>query len=511
MQWTRVVAALRHRWQVVAIAIVLGLLAGLGATAALAPRYESTSTVFLSLDRGGSATEFNAGSIFALNLVPSYAEVATMPVVLRPVVVELDLDLTPAELASRVSVEIPANTTLLDITVTDASAERAAAIANAIAVRMQDAVAELSPRTEAGGAALRVTTTSPAVPPTRASSVAPTTVVLGATALTALIGIAVALLLETTRRPLRTRAEVTAALRAPVLATVPRDRRAARHPLAVVTQPGRPRTEQLLVLRAAFGLLDRGRPPACVMVCSPAPRDGRTGVAVNLAIALARTSKRVLLIDADVREPRASGLLLAYAGESPGLTAVLRGDSALDVAVCRWADPEGGGTALDVLPAGTDSVGLAALLQSDATRALLERARTTYDVIVIDTAPILPSADTTALATHVERALLVVDARRTRAVDVGESLERLQAAGTRVVGAVLNRSEGGFRSRLIERRRSRTAPAAPAPAAGATANGREAVGQDLWASPGELDPSRTVRLPLQAVSDAPGTAAETRR
>lgn len=150
MQWTRAIAALRQRWWVVVLAGFLGLCGGLGVAAALPVRYESTATVFISLDSGSSATEFNAGSTFALNLVASYAEVATMPVVLRPVVVELDLDVTPAELAGQVEVQVPANTSLLDIVVTDLSPDTAAAIANAIAARLPGAVSTLSPAPRPG-------------------------------------------------------------------------------------------------------------------------------------------------------------------------------------------------------------------------------------------------------------------------------------------------------------------------------------------------------------------------
>lgn len=461
MQWTRAIAALRQRWWVVVLAGFLGLCGGLGVAAALPVRYESTATVFISLDSGSSATEFNAGSTFALNLVASYAEVATMPVVLRPVVVELDLDVTPAELAGQVEVQVPANTSLLDIVVTDPSPDTAAAIANAIAARLPGAVSTLSPRTEAGGAALRVTTTAPAVAATGPSSTSDTVVVAGAITMALLFGIVLIVALEAVRRPMRSRAEVAEVTSAPVIGAIPRDRSARRHPLPVVTLPGHPRTEQLLVARAAFGLLCDGGPPRCVMVCSAMPGDGRTSVAVNLAIALARSSRRVLLIDADMHGAAATELLKI--ADSPGLTGILQRKATLASAVRGWVGPTLDETSLMVLPPGRPD-GAASLLESPGFGALLDGACAKYEIVIIDTPALLPTADSTALATHVDDALLVINARRTGRAEILDALDRLTVADTEVIGVVLNEApRNDLRRRLFGRRASPGRPVIPPP------------------------------------------------
>src|SRR5829696_8699917 len=133
MPLARALAAVRHRWPILVVGAGLGLLAGLAYNASIAPSYRATATVFFSLDRAKTASDFSAGSMFAQSLMPSYAEIVTMPVVLEPVIADLKLEKTPAQLAPQISVTVPTNSVLMDISVTDGSAAQAAAIANGLA------------------------------------------------------------------------------------------------------------------------------------------------------------------------------------------------------------------------------------------------------------------------------------------------------------------------------------------------------------------------------------------
>jgi len=168
---------------------------------------------------------------------------------------------------------------------------------------------------------------------------------------------------------------------------------------------------------------------------------------VNLAIALAAIDRRVIVVDAALRDAavhRAFGLPPA-----PGLTDVVRGATSLAAAV-RTIDPATGHTAttassgvVHLLPAGTPVTDPSAILGSprwhDVLRSLAER----YETIVIDGPAVLTGVEATTLAATADAALLVVRGNRTERPVVRRALARLGAAHARVIGVVLNGVDPG--------------------------------------------------------------------
>lgn len=137
----------RRWWPWVVGVLVLGLA---GAYVLLSPApYQATSTVFLatadSAEDSAQARYNNAQFIQAR--IRSYVGVVTTDDVLVPVIEELDLPMTPTELADAIDVEVPTGTVIMEITVSDGSAERAAAIANAIPESLEVAINDLEQRT----------------------------------------------------------------------------------------------------------------------------------------------------------------------------------------------------------------------------------------------------------------------------------------------------------------------------------------------------------------------------
>jgi polysaccharide biosynthesis transport protein len=166
-----------------------------------------------------------------------------------------------------------------------------------------------------------------------------------------------------------------------------------------------------------------------VMVTSAAKGEGKSSLASHLAISLARTGQRTLLADFDLRSPSAHKLFDLAPG--PGVAELLRGEADLDdVVVPVMAD-------LDVIPGGTgDAQAVRALGQSVFPR-LMSRIKLSYDYVMIDTAPLLPVADSLLISQHVDAAVISVyrDVSRIPAVHAGYA--RLEAMGVRVLGVVL--------------------------------------------------------------------------
>lgn len=185
-------------------------------------------------------------------------------------------------------------------------------------------------------------------------------------------------------------------------------------------------------LQTNLQFLDVDTPPRVLMVSSAMPSEGKTTVAVNLALALADAGQRVALIEADLRRPRVTSYLGLVNGV--GLTNVLTGRvRAEEVAQSYGEDGD-----LVVIGAGPSAPNPAQLLASGAMRALLEQLRGSHDYVVLDAPPLLPVADATGLAVLADGVLLSVRHGSTTREQLQRTRDTLDRVGARTVGAVLN-------------------------------------------------------------------------
>lgn len=206
--------------------------------------------------------------------------------------------------------------------------------------------------------------------------------------------------------------------------------RPSRPSLVTLTSPRSPAAEAYRLLRTNLQFASIDRPLRTLLVTSPGPRDGKTTVLANLGAALAEAGQRVILLDADLREP---GLHEAFgAARAPGLTDALLDESA---PLPLQHGPLAG---LELLAAGTPPPNPAELLASARFERLLVRLREQAEMVLVDSPPLVAISDTSILATKVDGVLLVVSAGRTRRDLAQRARAQLAAAGARVVGAVLN-------------------------------------------------------------------------
>lgn len=175
---------------------------------------------------------------------------------------------------------------------------------------------------------------------------------------------------------------------------------------------------------------------AVVAVTSPAPGDGKTTTAINLAGTLAQAPEaRVLLVDADLRLSTVEKELGLRGEGGPGLTDLIL-DPSLSLADGVRAIPP---THLSVLTAGRLPEAPYEVLKSPRLGELLQAARVDYDTVVLDTPPVLPIPDCRLLAQWVDGFLLVVAAHRTPQRLVGEALNLLDRS--KILGIVFNRDD----------------------------------------------------------------------
>jgi capsular exopolysaccharide synthesis family protein len=190
--------------------------------------------------------------------------------------------------------------------------------------------------------------------------------------------------------------------------------------------------EKFRFLRHRLNQLRSRRPLSKVLITSAVPKEGKTLVAVNLTVSLARSSPRVLLVDADMRQPaidRALGL-----SALPGLAEFLEGKLELAAAIKR-IEPMG----FYFLPGGHASSNPFELLQGLRMRELATLIEPAFDWIVFDSPPLIPFADAHCLATLADTVLLVVRSGLTPRETLQQGLAALE--GINVAGVVSNASD----------------------------------------------------------------------
>jgi capsular exopolysaccharide synthesis family protein len=193
-------------------------------------------------------------------------------------------------------------------------------------------------------------------------------------------------------------------------------------------------TEAFSWLATNLVLLPKDSPSQVLVVTSALPGDGKTTVATNLAVTLARNGRRVLLVDADLRGGRiASAFRLP---DKPGLGEILTGRVERALAVNRIKLPEG--AELHVVVSGSAVAGPAQMLASHQLRELVEWARLFYDLTIIDTAPVNVAADAALIAPRSDGVVVVVRAGATERAAIEFAMEQLTMARAPIVGAVLN-------------------------------------------------------------------------
>ncbi len=169
------------------------------------------------------------------------------------------------------------------------------------------------------------------------------------------------------------------------------------------------------------------------LVTSSRPGEGKSVTTANLAGLFARSGKRTLLIDGDLRRPQVHNLF--GVPNKTGLANLLMPDAHAN-AYSAFADI--GVENLTILPAGTSSRISTELLQGEGFRRLLDEVRDDFDMILVDSPPVLAISDAEVMSRHVDAVLVMCRAGVTRAGELTSALESLKRAKANVAGAVLN-------------------------------------------------------------------------
>ncbi|MGK9219633.1 polysaccharide biosynthesis tyrosine autokinase [Microbacterium barkeri] len=420
---------LRKNWIAIIVATLVGLGGGAVATAVTPPTYQASTDLYVSVRGGSSTGELVQGGNFSRQIIASYASIVDSAAVLDPVIEELNLGVSANQLGSRVSASSPADTVLLTVRVVGDEAQEVADIANAVGASFTKVVQEQL-EGSGGGAAVQLTTVQPASVPNEPVTPKLKTNLAFGLALGLLAGIAFAAIRALLDNRVRSQRDIEQATDASVLGVVVQEPEANERPLIVHADPRSPRAESFRSLRTNLQFVQASDGQRSFVVASPELGDDKGITATNLAISLAESGARVVLIDADLRRPSIHELM--DLDGSVGLTDVLISQTDLADALQRW-----GRRQLYVLPAGKMPPNPSELLGSKAMSQMLRELAEHFDYVLIDAPPLLLVTDAVVVSRHTRGLLLTVSSGGTRKQELSAAVRAIDAAGAKLVGLVV--------------------------------------------------------------------------
>jgi capsular exopolysaccharide synthesis family protein len=248
-----------------------------------------------------------------------------------------------------------------------------------------------------------------------------------------LLGFALMFLLEQFDRRLREPDDAEGAFGLPIVARIPASKSLRRRASWRQFDLRPADAEAFRKLRANLRYFNDAEPIRSLVVTSAVSSEGKSTVALNLALVEAQAGRRVLLIEANLRRPQlAEGLELP---DDPGLSRILAGVADGEE---MGVSLKSGGAVVDVIPAGAPPSNPAELLESDTMAGLLQRATERYDLVLVDTPPALAVSDVTPLLSQVDGVLVVAWLGYTTRDHAADLRKLLGAGRARVLGVVLN-------------------------------------------------------------------------
>lgn len=403
--------------------------------------YRSSAAVLLTSDRGTTTSELVQGSNYVEGLVSSYVILATSEIVLQPVIDELDLDTTPQALAPTISASAPLNSSIIDIRATSRSPSLARDIADEVTRSLTRVVTEeVSPTTPDGSPTIRLTTIEsanlpkyPISPNTRMDTI------LGLVGGFA-AGIVFAVVRALAWRTVHNRDDVAQITSAPVIGELVEARRDVSPIAEILNDPRSIDAESFRSFAANLSFLNVGERLRSFVITSASPSETKSSTVAALGLSLAETGVKVLLVDADLRHPSLAEITQLEG--SVGLTNVLIGETTLDEAAQRWTSPN-----LSVLAAGSVAPNPSQLIASNAMAQFIDDAIARFDIVIVDSAPLLSVTDAKWLGNLTDGAIVVTRFNRTSVRQLSRLMDAVEAAKVPLRGIVIARMPRRVRTR----------------------------------------------------------------
>jgi succinoglycan biosynthesis transport protein ExoP len=420
---------LKKSWIFLLLAVLLGGGARFISMNYVDKIYQASTTMFIGKEEGSlgniglSLSELQASN----ELIVDYKEIANSRLVIEATMRNLNIDMDMEDFRKALSLEIIADSRLFSVSFASEDPQLAARVANELAKQLSIAVAEI-----VNVENIRII--DEALVPVE--PVSPN--VFMVTILAALIGFVLGLLIiylfQIFNDTFSNQEDIEGALQLDVIAIIPKikEEKSSRiKGLVTLDDPNSYLSESFKMCRTNINYMIKDDQQKVLMLTSSVASEGKTTTCSNLAVTIAQEHKKVLLIDGDLRKPNLYKMFKVTM--MPGLTDILYGKYTLQEAVQQIPEVPG----LDLLVAGRVTSMTTELLGSVSFHKLIEEARESYDVIIIDAPPVLNVSDTIIISKQVDKVLFVVAMEGTNKSLVKEAKRALEKVSVKMMGMIL--------------------------------------------------------------------------
>lgn len=445
-QYARILWA---HWKAVAIATLVGLVVAIAAILVMPKVYSANASGILQASQAASSGSPVVGDQLAQNRAKTYVTTAESRTVAQYVKDRLGLGDSLEELVSQVTVTNPTDSTVIKVTAKAGTPTSARDLAETWLDGIRADIQNL--QTAATGTVdVKLYPNESAVLPTAPTSPNRKMYLALGLLVGAAVGIGYAFVRARLDRRIRSAESIEQDFELPVVGQIPlgparakggNGRQAERlfAGLGSHKKLGRSRTgaeiaiaEGVRQLRTNIQFMNVDHPPRIIVVSSPMPGDGKSTVTANLAVAIAESGKRVVLVDGDLRKPTVADTFGLLPGI--GLTDVLIGRAELRDVLQSWGESGN----LLVLGAGSVPPNPSELLGSDLLHSLLKELAEDA-IVIVDAPPLIAVTDATVLSTRTDGVLIVVSAGQTTVEGLEAATRNVQRASGKVLGVILNR------------------------------------------------------------------------
>ncbi|WP_181779595.1 polysaccharide biosynthesis tyrosine autokinase [Pseudonocardia pini] len=435
------VHVIRERWRAVVAFLLLGVVLGVLLGLFRPVTYESSFTMLTVAPATQDGQGAYEGELLAQQRTKSYVPMITSERVAERIIRDNRFPVTPKEITSAITAVNGIDSVVTTVTVKAATADNATTLAKAVADVFPKLVGDFERESTAGGQpVVTMQIIQPPTPPAPPSSglvpMLAVGVVLGLG-----LGVGYALLRNLLDRSVRSSAALAQLTGAPAVGATTIDEHADRAPYVRIAGVDDPTiSEDFRQLRISFDGIRSRSGARVVVVTSALPGEGKTTTVVNLAAAYAAAGTKVLVVDGNLRQPRVAERLGLE--QRPGLTDTLARNAEPRAMIQRYEQG-----AIDVLAGGAVAANPGEILGSRSMSALLSELRQAYDLVLVDTPPLLSATDAAAVTPGTDGVLLVSRHGRTTSAQIERALAILGAGEGRILGTVLT---------MVPRDRTRT-------------------------------------------------------
>lgn len=410
----------------VVLLIVMITVCGLCAAAVFlmqSREYTSQTELFVSTVEAANPDQKQIASAFVQERLRTYVDLANSRKVLEPVIRDLDLDVTPEELADNVSASSDHGTVLLTVDATAASPGQAAQLSESVANNLTETITDLESRHGNAQSGIRLAVANDAVVPVSPDGPAWWLYVLLGMLFGAALGIAVALFRSAVDSKIRDIAGIREITNEPILGSLPmRSESSSRTGLTSEHQDS-PYAEAIRRLRTNLRFARVEDSSNILAVTSSVPSEGKTLTCIELAVSLAQSGQRVALVDVDLRQPAVADRLGLE--NSAGLTTALVGAADVHDLLQPWGQDE-----LYVLTAGDSVANPVELIESRSMAKLIAVLGNDFDTVLLDCPPVLPVTDGLLLAKSAGRIVHIAAVNQASRNELAEALQDLSVVDT---------------------------------------------------------------------------------